>query len=337
MTRTASAAKSTARSEPEWLAIARSYLGTKEIAGAKHNATIVGFFKRVAGRALSDETAWCAAFVGSCLVEAGLPSTHKLNARSYLDYGTKLDAPRLGCIVVFKRGNSSWQGHVAFYVGDNGSRVKVLGGNQSDAVTVASYPKASVLGYRWPTAAPASDPAPDVDLKVVQQKLRDLGYHEVGKIDGKWGPRTRDALLAFKRNQDPALPPTDDLDSATLAALMRGKERDVPVARLFASHAEAEREVGDHAAIRQTRKVSWLAKAAAAVGLGGLGNETGLLDQAETVTDWTHRVWALVEPVWPMIRPLWPVAVLGGAWLVYRWMHDVRREEVEAYKSGEIS
>jgi hypothetical protein len=53
-------------------------------------------------------------------------------------------------VVVFRRGNSSWQGHVAFYLGQEGSRIVVLGGNQTDAVTIASYSMA-VLGCRTPT------------------------------------------------------------------------------------------------------------------------------------------------------------------------------------------
>lgn len=337
MTRTAPASKSAPRGEPEWLAIARNYLGTREVPGAKHNNVIVGFFRRVTGQSLSDETAWCAAFVGSCLKEAGLVGTGKLNARSYLTWGAKLARPRLGCIVVFKRGSSSWQGHVAFYLGETASHVEVLGGNQPDAVTIARYPKSALLGYRWPQEAAEEEDEPQPDLKLVQQQLRTLGYFEVGRIDGLWGKRTRDALNAFRDDQDPPLPRSNHLDDETLAALMRGKPREVAPERLMASSAEVEAEVGHHAAIRQTRKVSWLAKIAGAIGLGGIGSETGLLDQAEFVSDWTHRAWALVEPVWPVLQPLWPVALLGGAWLVYRWMHDVRREEVDAYKSGEIS
>lgn len=337
MTRTPAATKSTPREEPRWLEIARSYLGTKEVPGAKSNSVVVGFFRRAIGQPMSDETAWCAAFVGSCLKEAGLPSSGKANARSYLTYGVRLDKPRPGCIAVFKRGNSSWQGHVAFYLGDAGSSVEVLGGNQSDAVTIARMPKSSLLGYRWPAEAAEEPQHAQPDLELVQEQLRKLGYFEVGKVDGQWGPRTRAALNAFREDQDPPLPRSDKLDDETLAALMRGKPREVAPARLLATHAEAEAEVRDHAAIRQTRKVSWLAKIAGAVGLGGLGQETGLIDQAETVSDWAHRGWALIEPVWPFVRPLWPVLLIGGAILVYRWMHDVRREEVDAYKSGEIS
>lgn len=42
-------------------------------------------------------------------------------------------------------------GHVGFFVaslGDN--HIRVLGGNQSDAVTIATFRRSSVLSYRWP-------------------------------------------------------------------------------------------------------------------------------------------------------------------------------------------
>ncbi len=134
-----------------WMDIAESYVGLKEVKGARHNKTIVEMFARV-GHAWvqDDETAWCAAFVGACLAEAGLPHTSSLAARSYLNYGTKVSRPRHGCIVVFKRGNNPVQGHVGFYAGETDTHIKVLGGNQSNMVKEARYPKERLLGYRMP-------------------------------------------------------------------------------------------------------------------------------------------------------------------------------------------
>ena len=62
-----------------------------------------------------------------------------------------LTRPVYGCIVVMKRGKNPGAGHVGFYVaslGDN--HIRVLGGNQSDAVTIATFRRSSVLSYRWP-------------------------------------------------------------------------------------------------------------------------------------------------------------------------------------------
>lgn len=136
---------------PKYYEIALEYLGETEIPGDKHNAKIVNFFKTVTGQEFPDETSWCAAFTGYCLHSAGLPHTGKLNARSYLDYGTPVESPRVGDIVVFWReSKESWKGHVGFYAGETTTTVKVLGGNQNNMVSIANYSKERLLGYRRP-------------------------------------------------------------------------------------------------------------------------------------------------------------------------------------------
>lgn len=135
----------------KWFEIAKNEKGTKEIKGETDNPEIVQYFADVGHDWVKDdETAWCAAFVGSCLEKAGITSTRALNARSYMKWGQKITDPVPGCIVVFKRNNSSWQGHVAFYVGETKDHIKVLGGNQSNEVNVSLYSKEDFLGYRMP-------------------------------------------------------------------------------------------------------------------------------------------------------------------------------------------
>jgi uncharacterized protein (TIGR02594 family) len=140
--------------------VARAELGTKELPGAMHNPRVVSYYADAGHPEIrDDETAWCAAFVGAVLKRAGYPFTGSLTARSYLSYGRKIDRPEPGCIVVFWRGSpSSWQGHVAFCVRDDGGTIRVIGGNQNNAVTEESYPKSQVLGYRMPIGpiAPAA-------------------------------------------------------------------------------------------------------------------------------------------------------------------------------------
>ena len=135
----------------KYFEIAHGELGTKEVKGQVDNPKIVQYFADVGHSWVKDdETAWCAAFVGSCLERSGMTSTRALNARSYLKWGRKIIIPVPGCIVIFKRGNSSWQGHVAFYIGEENGRIKVLGGNQGNMVKISSYSKADLLGYRLP-------------------------------------------------------------------------------------------------------------------------------------------------------------------------------------------
>ena len=97
-------------------------------------------------------TPWCAAFINACERAVGNPGTGKLNARSFLAYGEKIDLQKAekGDIVVFKRGGSTWQGHVSYFYSydmkDDG--LWVLGGNQADMVRLSFYPRYKLLGVR---------------------------------------------------------------------------------------------------------------------------------------------------------------------------------------------
>jgi len=135
--------------EQDWIKEARKHIGLKEIKGAKHNQQIVDFWKAIKrGGIKDDETPWCAAFVGAMLEGVGIVSSRFESARSYLDWGVKLNNPVYGCIVVFSRDGG---GHVGFVVGKNASGdLLVLGGNQGDAVNIRAFPVSRVTGYRYP-------------------------------------------------------------------------------------------------------------------------------------------------------------------------------------------
>ncbi|WP_163270732.1 peptidoglycan-binding domain-containing protein [Chelativorans alearense] len=83
-----------------------------------------------------------------------------------------------------------------------------------------------------PDVVPSDDlagrkpPSTAVDIRWVQQRLLDLGYREVGGIDGAFGRRTRAALLAFKA--DNGLPPKPEVDDETVAALRTATPRKIP-------------------------------------------------------------------------------------------------------------
>lgn len=132
--------------------IAKSYLGVEEIKGPNHNQKIVDFFKASGlGWIEDDETPWCAGFVGAVLSYAGIRGTGKANARSYLDWGEEvpLKDARKGDVVVFWReSRDSWKGHVAFYDSHDEKSIRVLGGNQGDAVTLTNYPRSRLLSVR---------------------------------------------------------------------------------------------------------------------------------------------------------------------------------------------
>lgn len=130
-----------------WLVVARKELGVKERQGSDDNPRIVEYHSVTTLRATDDEVPWCASFVGWCLAQAGYNHTRSAAARSYLTYGLKTDIG-IGNIAVLTRTGG---GHVAFVVGWDGAYVWLLGGNQSDAVTMARYARERVIDYRMPT------------------------------------------------------------------------------------------------------------------------------------------------------------------------------------------
>jgi uncharacterized protein (TIGR02594 family) len=132
-----------------WFDIATKELGTKEVQGSGNNPRIIEYHSATTLKSMADEVPWCSAFVCWCLEKSGYSSTKSAWARSFLNYGIKLDEPKVGCIVVFDRGNG--YGHVGFYVSEAEGKIKLLGGNQSDAVTYDWFKQSKVLGYRWPT------------------------------------------------------------------------------------------------------------------------------------------------------------------------------------------
>jgi len=128
--------------------LAKSEIGTLEWAQGS-NPKVLAYYRDAGHPEVKDDAvAWCAAFVGAMIKRAGGKPSGSLAARSYLKWGEPvalLDA-KPGDIVVFRRGNSTWQGHVGFFVSHSGGMIQVLGGNQRDAVNIAPQPVAKLLG-----------------------------------------------------------------------------------------------------------------------------------------------------------------------------------------------
>lgn len=223
---------------------AGAYLGLDEWPGAKHNPTIVGFFAATGNSWVKDdETPWCAAFVGAVLAQLGLPNTGRLNARSYLDWGTRvsLNEARTGDVVILSRPPSPAAGHIGFLVSFSGDKVVLRGGNQSNSVTDAAYPVSRIIGIRRasgtatvgrPILRQGGRGANVLDL---QDQLRSLGYF-AGTMDASFGPLTAQAVMAFQNDaglQTDAVVGSQTWDA--LAVATPRKPRDVSAADVRAS------------------------------------------------------------------------------------------------------
>lgn len=139
--------------------IASQYLGVAEVPGSESNPSVLAMLRLDADWPKDDETSWCSAFANWIAHQLGLPRSKSLLARSWLAVGFPVElakAERGLDVVILSRGdgeqpgadNTTAPGHVGFYAGRDGDRVMVLGGNQSDRVTIAAFPLARVLAVR---------------------------------------------------------------------------------------------------------------------------------------------------------------------------------------------
>ena len=207
--------------QPRWLELAWADLGVTEASGAADNPDVVRYYADAGHPEVRhDEVAWCAAFVGACLERAGLQGTRSLAARSYLDWGTPLDEPRIGAVAVLSRGSDPSLGHVGFLLAMNASRIVLLGGNQGDAVSVQSFDRSRLLGLRWPAAhviprgAPATNEGATHDMHAIFERALAHVLEMEGGFDedpyDPGGPTNRGITLAeFARDKGLELTPAN--------------------------------------------------------------------------------------------------------------------------------
>jgi uncharacterized protein (TIGR02594 family) len=93
---------------------------------------------------------WCADFMNFVIKKAGAKGTQSRAARSFLEFGKKLDGPRVGAIAILTRAGPQ-NGHVGIVRGTDGLGNPILvSGNSANMVRQSSYPKNRVLAYVMP-------------------------------------------------------------------------------------------------------------------------------------------------------------------------------------------
>lgn len=149
-----------------WFQEARRLMGTREVNGPENNPVILQWADNLDIHYAGDDVPWCGLFVGHCIASTldrePLPPG-LLSARSWARFGIR-SAPMPGAVMVFWRGSrDSWQGHVGFYAGEDKTAYRILGGNQSDSVSLAWIAKDRLLDARWPGSV-APRPLPKVEI-----------------------------------------------------------------------------------------------------------------------------------------------------------------------------
>lgn len=128
---------------PRIMVEALKLYGTLEAKGDGSNPIILQWAKEIGGFIegyyKDDSIPWCGLFMAVCAKRSGYPHSQKaLGALSWATWGEPVAMAQVGDVLVFKRQSG---GHVGIYAAEDNTHYHVLGGNQSDAVTITRIDK----------------------------------------------------------------------------------------------------------------------------------------------------------------------------------------------------
>lgn len=155
-----------------------------------------------------------------------------------------------------------------------------------------------------------------VAVELLQAEMQGLRYF-VGQVDGKFGPRTRGAVLAFQA--DSGLESDGVVGPRTWAAIRQAEPR--PLRQV------TEADLEDSGTLADTRRSDRLADVTA-----GTSAVAVIADAQEAVEDAQDAVAGVQEAadgllgLWHMIQPYWPLALILVAFLVWRGMNASTRK-----------
>ncbi len=135
---------------PAILVQALKLYGTMEVKGEASNPVIIKWAQEVGGWIggwyNKDSIPWCGLFMAVVCKRAGLPYNQRaLSALSWAAWGDPVGHAMLGDVMTFTRDGG---GHVGIYVGEDDRAYHILGGNQSDAVTITRILKDRLYDVR---------------------------------------------------------------------------------------------------------------------------------------------------------------------------------------------
>ena len=138
---------------------ARPFIGQREVPGPGVNAWINDLWLRLPGGRWfwseygqdDSKLPWCGAFMARVCQDAGLSFPKRYSsALAWAEWGEFRNYPEQGCVAVLTRDGGG--GHVAIVTGisSDGRAVRLLGGNQGDAVRESWFPTQRVKYWRAP-------------------------------------------------------------------------------------------------------------------------------------------------------------------------------------------
>ena len=176
-----------------------------------------------------------------------------------------------------------------------------------------------------PAAFPVKGAQNDEVVAQVQRRLKELGYSEIGNIDGDFGDLTEKAILIFRH--DAGLPLSGAIDSNLIVALAKAKPREMPAGRAEATPKEV-REVVPEAKANWWSKVAgfWSAIVGAVIAFfnWAIGSFADIRDFVQPMLDLLAGV-----PIW-----VYALAFSGGALWLYLNGRKGEAASVEAVQDG---
>lgn len=172
-------------------------------------------------------------------------------------------------------------------------------------------------------------PRPEVThelLVQMQQALLDKGYPEVGQVDGRYGDKTRKAILSFE--DDHGLPLSGEVSVDLLARVLAAAPKPQPAGRAEASPKEVRERVPEVQASFVAKigaAIAWFFSMIWAAITGIFGNIAGAKDLLAPVMEMGADV-----PAW-----LWFVLVGGAAFGIWWFARRGEIKGIEAFQSGE--
>jgi uncharacterized protein (TIGR02594 family) len=186
--------------EAPWFDVAKAE-EAKNISEANSNDTIVAYFNAtdISPKPTSASTPWCGAFAAFCMKGAGPVAAASIpkgaaQAARWKGWGAGIswqsgEVPQGAVVVLSPTSETGGSGHVGFFVQflQDGKKVELLGGNQSNKVTRTPFDASRIAAVRWLDLTPVTDavePAgPPSDTPISTAAINLIVHYEVGSED----------------------------------------------------------------------------------------------------------------------------------------------------------
>ncbi len=203
----------------------------------------------------------------------------------------------------------------SYYAGDGVNKSQVRA-DELEAILTKVRPPRATEAPAAPSPFPVKGAKNNEVVAQVQRRLKELGYTEIGNVDGSFGDFTEKAILIFRHDNN--LPLSGAIDNTLIVALAKAKPREISTARQEATPAEV-REVAPEA------KTNWLTKVA--------GFWTMIVSGVIAFINWAigsiSEIREFVQPALDILTglPIWLYALAFGGGALWLYLNGRKGEQ----------